>query len=491
MNNTPDNGVSIKKIVVKGFFWMFLAGILVNVTQFIIKIILARLLSPSDFGIMAIAISIISFVGFFQELGLSTALVQRKKDVEEAFNTVFVFMVFASIFYAVIIFLASNYLSIFFNDASLKNVLRLIAITLPLGAYNTAQFSHLAKNLLFFRRFIAETLPILFGGTTSLILAVYGLGYISLVVGYVISSIVYVLIMVFLTKIKLKFCFNFKIFKELFQYSKYIFFVNIAAIILSQGDNFIVGKFLGSAQLGYYALAYTLATLPALNISHVASRVLFPVFAELQDDKNNLKKSFVKSIELMSILIFPIALGAIIVSPFLFTNILGPKWLPAQSVFIILAIVSIFKSILVIPSFYLEATGYSKAEARIIFYAVILQVLIMVPLTLSFGIVGMSFAMLIVYFCAVVKYIFKCLKIIEISVYDLGRCLFPALLASFIMVLIGVGIMVVSGPIYNLWNMVILISVCVISYVITLFIVNKSLLIEVKFLFSSFIKKQA
>jgi len=488
MSSESTGAGSIKKIVVKGFFWMFLAGILVNLVQFAIKIFLARLLSPQDFGIMAIIISLVSFVSFFQDLGLGTALVQRKDKVQESFNSVFVFVTFLGVIFSSIFVLFSKNIAYFFNTADLSNSILIVALTFPFSAATVPFFAHICKNLLFFRRFLAETLPVIFGSCLSLILALFGFGYMSLVIGYVAGSMSYAVLIFILSPFKLSLKFDLSLLKEILHYSKYIFFVNITAIILSQGDNFIVAKFLGSEQLGYYALAYSLATLPSVNMAHILSRVLFPLFAHVQDSKEVLKTSFIKSVVISTTIVFPIISGMLLVSSFIFVVILNSKWLPAYLPFVILLSLALFKSLSVIPSFFLQATGSSKIDSKIMISSVVLMLLLFLPLTYEFGIIGASLAMSAAYFFGFVSYILVCSKQLNLSRQILLKSAGPAFLSSVLMYCFGLVVIYFLSS-SNFINLLIIIGSCSVFYFFLTILINRAVISELKPLLFNFLNR--
>ena len=480
---------NLKRIVVKGFFWMFLAGLIVNSIQFLAKILLARWLNPADFGVVAIVISIVGVLAFFQDLGLGTTLIQRKTDIDESFNSVFIFTAFLSSIFAICLLLFSPQLASYFQDDRINTVGKLIAMTLPLSAMSLSWASYLSKNLLFFRRFITDTIPFLLGSAVSLFLAYHNQGYLSLTWGYIIGSTSYAILLFILTPWKPKFKFNLTVFKQMISYSKYILFVNIAAIILSQGDNFVVGKMLGSTNLGYYAIAYTIATLPAVNVAHLISKVVFPTFAKLQDNSTQLTKSFIRSMSLISSAAFPITAGTILISPFLFKVLISDKWLPAHLPLIILSFLSLFKSLQVIPSFFLQATGHSKQDSKIMVSSSLLGAVFIIPLTYFQGILGASIAVTLAYGYGTICQIIRSSKILNISTTTISKSFLPAIISSIVMILSGFLTMSYLNNQYTLSNLFILVTSCVTVYLTITYLINKRTISDFTGLISNFFNR--
>ncbi|MBI4141694.1 lipopolysaccharide biosynthesis protein [Candidatus Woesearchaeota archaeon] len=472
---TPD----LKHTVVNGTFWFFIAAIIVNSTQFFTKIFLTRWLTPTDFGVVAIGIALLSFINLFHDLGLSAALMQRQKDIQESFNNVFSFILLIGIIFAAFLFLSAHFLANFFNDAHLLTVILLMASTIPFGAIIIPSSVYLSKNLLFFKRFIAETIPPLIASIVSITLALNGWGYKSIAIGYITGPLTYAAILWYVTPWKPRLSFNKTLLKQLLHYGIFVFIANLAALAIAQGDNLVVGKMLTTTALGYYAIAYTLATLPTVNLAHILSKVFLPLFAKLQDQQATLTKSFLKSMRVMSNIALPIPAGTILITPFIF-SIMGEKWLPAYNALIILSFLALFKSLSVIPSFFLQGIGHSKKDMQIACRTTVLVVLFIIPSTYFGGIEGTSIAMTITYGYALIDYLRQSSKVILIPLRALFASFLPSIIATFFMIISGAFIRTFLITRHNFINAIFTIASCAIVYAIVSLKTNKDLFAELK-----------
>lgn len=471
--------LNLKHTIIKGAFWFLIAAILVNVTQFFTKIYLTRLLSPADFGVVAIGITLLSFINIFHDMGLSAALMQRQKDTKESFNAVFSFTLFFGIIFAMVLFTSTQFLANFFNDTRLSTVILLMASTIPFGAIIIPSSVYLSKNFLFFRRFIVETIPPFIASIISITLALRGWGYQSIAIGYITGPLSYAALLWCITPWKPRLIFNKTIFKQLLSYGSFVFVANLSALAIAQGDNLIVGKMLTTTALGYYAIAYTLATLPTVNLAHILSKVFLPLFAKVQDQQITLTKSFLKSMRVMSNIAFPIPAGTILITPFIF-SIIGEKWLPAYNALIILSFLALFKSLSVIPSFFLQGTGHSKKDTLIACRTTALVMLFIIPSTYYGGIEGTSIAMTLAYGYALIHYLIQSSKVLLIPLRALLASFLPSILATFLMILAGAFIRTFLVTKHNFVNAVFTIVLCAVIYMLVSLKINKDLLTELK-----------
>ncbi len=482
--------VDLKKIIFKGFFWVSATSVLLYAVQLLVKLYLARLLAPADFGSMAIALSLISFANLFHDLGLGHALIQRKTNVQNSFNTVFSFVLIFSFFFMILLLLLAKPIAGYFHEQRLVNLIILVSLSMPTATILIPYTAYVSKNLLFFKGFVSETSSIIIGNTVAVYLAYSGWGYLSLGIGYVTGTMSYALFLACMLSWRPSFSFSTTLLKDLLGYGKYLFFVHVATIVITQGDIFLIGKLLGSTSLGYYALAYTFATFPAINSAHIVSRVMFPAFAQLQSDRERLRHSFLKSLLLMNSIIYPIVFGTVLISPFIFTLFLGEKWIPAHLPLIILCVLALFRSSIAIPSFFLEATGHAKKDMYLTIFAIILFLIGVGPATYFFGIVGTAICMAFIYFLTFSCYLLSVSKIIQIPIRQVFKQFITPSIASLFMFLAGKFILSFKNQ-DSFFTLFFIILISAGLYASILFLLNKAVFIEIKSIFLSLFKKKS
>ena len=317
------------KQVISGLFWRFAERWSAQIMSFVVSIILARLLTPSDYGLIGLITVFISISLVFAQSGLGQALVQRKEMDNEEFSTVFYFSLAFSVILYVILFLCAPLISHFYNEPILTDVVRVLGITVIIGAVNSVQQSYVQKTMQF-RRFFWSTL----GGTlTSAVVGIYmayrGYGVWALVGQQLSNQLVNTVILWFTVKWRPMLIFSVSKAKRLFSYGWKLLCSSLIDTIYNNIYSLIIGKFYSSADLGYYNRGKQFPMLIIQNVNTAINSVLFPVMAEAQDEKQRLKNMVRRSIVTSTFLIFPAMAGLAAIAKPLTVILLTEKWLPA------------------------------------------------------------------------------------------------------------------------------------------------------------------
>ena len=317
------------KQVISGLFWRFAERWSAQIMSFVVSIILARLLTPSDYGLIGLITVFISISLVFAQSGLGQALVQRKEMDNEEFSTVFYFSLAFSVILYVILFLCAPLISHFYNEPILTDVVRVLGITVIIGAVNSVQQSYVQKTMQF-RRFFWSTL----GGTlTSAVVGIYmayrGYGVWALVGQQLSNQLVNTVILWFTVKWRPMLIFSVSKAKRLFSYGWKLLCSSLIDTIYNNIYSIIIGKFYSSADLGYYNRGKQFPMLIIQNVNTAINSVLFPVMAEAQDEKQRLKNMVRRSIVTSTFLIFPAMAGLAAIAKPLTVILLTEKWLPA------------------------------------------------------------------------------------------------------------------------------------------------------------------
>lgn len=315
--------------VLSSLFWRYAERWGAQVIQFIVQIILARLLTPSDYGIIGLITVFISISLVFAQSGLGQALVQRKQIDNEEFSTVFYFsMIFSVILYG-ILFLCAPVIANFYNEPVLTSVVRVLGVTVIIGAVNSVQQAYVQKTMQF-KRFFWSTL----GGTlVSAVVGIYmayrGYGVWALVGQQISNQLVNTVILWVTVKWRPMLIFSVSKAKRLFSYGWKLLCSSLIDTIYNNIYSLIIGKFYSSTDLGYYNRGKQFPMLIIQNINSAIDSVLFPVMAEVQDEKQRLKAMVRRSIVTSTFLIFPAMAGLGAIAKPLTMILLTEKWLPA------------------------------------------------------------------------------------------------------------------------------------------------------------------
>jgi len=431
--------MSLAKRTIHGAAWVTLSTVIAKLTDFLTKILLARLLVPEDFGTLAIGLLIINSMDILKDLGFGNALIYRKKDTDynDAANTAFLLIPVTAFTLFIIAYFLAHKVALFFNNVESEPVIKILALTFLISSFGTVPSMLLEKELEFKRKLVPETIPKLGYSLVTIFLAIYGFGVWSLVFGQIISSILSVVLTWMVSDWKPSFKFSKRMALELFEYGKHVMNAGILIFIIMNIDNVIVGKLLGAESLGFYMMAFTISNMPATQITFLIGRVMFPTYSKLQDDKIALKKAYIKTLRFVSMLTIPASLGILIIAPEFVSVVLKDKWLPAVPAIQILCIFGLLRSIAATFGPLYQATGKPKILLNFSFLQLTLLTFFILPLTKNFGIFGTGLATTLSLLIVIFIHFIEAGKIIDETPISIFKTLFVPILNSILM-LIGI-----------------------------------------------------
>lgn len=337
--------MELKKSAISGIKWSTVAQIGKQVLQFITLIILARLLDPSDFGLMASAIVVIGFANVFRDLGISSAIIQKQEVSIVLFSSLFWLSVLLGVLIMLILILFSSSIAAFFNVPKLASLLNVLALSFFFSGFSIVQQAVLEKKMKFKNLAILELSATFFASLAGIILALLRFGVWSLVIQNVFFSFILSILILSISPIKPKFIISIMELKSVFNFSANLAGFNILNYFVRNADYILIQKFLGEQQLGYYSLAYRIMLYPLQNITSVVSRVMFPVLSKIQDDNENFRAIYMKLINSIALITFPLMLGLISVNDTFVVAVFGLKWEPIINLIYILVPLGLIQSI--------------------------------------------------------------------------------------------------------------------------------------------------
>lgn len=388
--------MSLKAQVVSGVKWNGISMSVVTILHFVTLAILARLLSPSDFGLMGMVMVVIGFAQAFADMGLSNAIIQRKNVAETHLSSFFWINVFCGIILFACIVLIRQIAVIFFKESSLSNYLifaAFIFLITPVGQIFTTLLRKELKFKILSKIEIAGTVVY---SISTIGLALAKFGVLSLIFGHLIRSLFTVCILFFVfRKIWLpRLHFSIKEIKSYLSFSAFQMGERMLNYLSANIDYIIIGRFLGPAALGFYTLAYQIVIFPLTKINPTITKVAFPAFSKIQDDNSRLRRGYCKVINYISMLSFPMLVGMLVVAPEFIKLVYGAKWAPSIIVIQILCIVGAFKSL----GSPIGSILLAKGRADIGFYwnvFVVIMVSLAVIVGVNWDINGVAIAILI------------------------------------------------------------------------------------------------
>ena len=321
----PDN---IKYKVFSGLFWKFTERIGIQGIQFVISIVLARLLAPSDFGIIGLITVFIAIAGIFVSSGFGQSLIQKKEVDDIDYSSVFYMSLVISIFMYIGLYFLAPLISVFYEESILIPIIRVLSLTLILGAINSIQNAVLTKNMMFKKTFIVNLGGIITSGIVGIAIAYLGYGVWALVISQLASQVVTTIIMWFTVKWRPKLLFSLERLRSLFNFGSKLLVSGLLDTIYNNLYSLIIGKLYSRELLGYYNRGQSMPNLFASTINGTIGGVMFPALVLHQNDINRLKTLVKRMIVTSTFFVFPMMVGLAAVAKPLVLILLTDKWLP-------------------------------------------------------------------------------------------------------------------------------------------------------------------
>jgi len=358
----------------KGMVWTFFGVVSQAFFQVIVLAVLARILSPRDFGLMGIAIIVVNFINIFYELGVGPALVQREV-LEERHIKVGFFMsiVFSIIFMSVVLFFTPP-ISLFFKMPELKNILPIIVFLFPLNGISVVAAALLNRKLKFRLLAIIDFISYFIGfGCVGIVLALCGYGLWSLISAYFVQAILRSGMFLVFNRHSVGFSIDKKTFCELMSFGAGFTIGRVANYFAVQGDNIVSGKVLGAEALGVYGRAYQLMAMPATLFGNVVDKVLFPAMSKVQNSTSHLVKSYKYSVVAATFLALPASVFCLLTAPYIVFVLLGPKWMEVSLPFQVLSFGMLFRTSYKMSESLARAKGvvYRRAWRQVVYAALV------------------------------------------------------------------------------------------------------------------------
>lgn len=317
----------LKSKVFYSLIWKFLERGGTQGIQFVLQLFLARLLTPKDYGTIALITIFINIAKVFIESGFNTALIQQKEIDEEDISSVFYTSLVVSIVMYMVLYFIAPIIANFYRIQELKIIVRVLSLTLIIGVFNSIQGAIVSRRLEFKNFFFSNLGAIIISGTIGVILAYRGFGVWTLVYQQIISQIVTFIILYSTVRWRPKLLFSINKVKKLFSYGSKLLCSSLIETIYKNLIGLIVGRTYSSTMLAYYNRGETFPNLIVGNINGSIQAVIFPVLASVQSDRKKVKELTRRAITISSFIVFPAMLGLMAISEPMIKLILTDKWL--------------------------------------------------------------------------------------------------------------------------------------------------------------------
>lgn len=329
---------SVKKELISGITYSAIAKYTGIIISLLVTAILARQISPSDFGIVAIATVIITFFGVFGDLGISPAIIQNKELTKIELSDIFTFTLWVGTFISASFFFLSWSVAEYYNSPILRPICQILSVKLLVNTLNIVPNALLMKNKEF--KFVAiRTLIIqLLGGVISVFAVLNGAGLYALLINPIFSGTTVFIVSYYKYPQKLKITWNFASIRKILTFSVYQFWFNLINFFTRNIDNLVIGKYMGMTSLGFYEKSYRLMMLPLQNITFVITPVMHPILSKFQNDLKHLSWSYIKIIKILSFVGLTLSVFLWFTSKEIVLIIFGNQWLKSVPIFQILSL---------------------------------------------------------------------------------------------------------------------------------------------------------
>ncbi|HEY5823143.1 MAG TPA: lipopolysaccharide biosynthesis protein [Cyclobacteriaceae bacterium] len=382
--------MSLRQKTISGFIWVGVERFSLQGLQFVLSIILARILLPAEFGLIGMISILFGVSQILIDSGLTTSLI-RKSNVEDIeYDTIFYFNLMGSALVYILIFFSAPFIATFYHEPILINLSRVAALSLLINSFSSIQNTRLTK-LMQFKTLAKIQIPsLIIGGVIGVVMAYQGYGVWSILATQLGGSVISCIQLWVYSNWRPQIRFSLKVLKDHFSFSMNITLAEISNVLFNDIYNIVIGKFFSATQLGFYTRANSLKQLPVTNLSSIVNKVAFPAFAEMQHDNERLKMAVKRIMQQIIFWVAPLLIGLAVLAEPLFRFLFTEKWLPAVPYFQLLCITGILHPLQSYNLLILQVKGRSDLFLKI---EIIKKVMISIGvwLIIPYGIFGLLY----------------------------------------------------------------------------------------------------
>ncbi|HDK26094.1 MAG TPA: lipopolysaccharide biosynthesis protein [Candidatus Atribacteria bacterium] len=485
--------------MVQGGAFISSLKIIRKVLSLIRLVVIGRILAPSDFGLMGIALLTMSALETFSTTGFSHALIQKKENTHNYLDAAWTVLIMRGFIVFIMLYLAAPYVAVFFHSPAVRPIIQVLGFTTFIHAFSNIGVVFFQKELEFNKVFIYRFVGISTNFIVAILAALILRNVWALVLGLFAENVVNLIVSYLIHPYRPRFSKDFGKAKELFGFGRWVLGSNILIFIGEHIDDIFVGRVLSAMALGFYQMAYRISNMLETEITQVISSVAFPAYAKIQDQKVRLQKAYFRIMRLTLAISLPITAGMVLLAPEFTQIFLGEKWIPMVKAMQLLAVAGLIKSVVSTGSPLFTGSGYPNYEFYMQLIRGFIILLVIYPLIELMGISGAAIGVILsVAGMLIIWYPFS-QKIIRVSWHKYFDTFWPPLFCSLIM----------AGSIYIAklyWNpiqqplgmailmfvTVVVMSVCV--YIAAMYLLQRcyskyDILNEVKFFYKSLVKR--
>lgn len=452
---------SVKNKAVKGVMWSAIERFSVQFVQLIIQILIARILSPDDFGIIGMIAIFIAIAQSFIDSGFSNALIRKRDRTDIDNSTVFYFNIVVGAVFYLLLYLCAPAIAKFYNTPILVPVTRIVGLGVIFNSLAVVQRANLTAKVDFKTQAKASLISVIISGGCGLSLAYKGFGVWSLVAQTLLNGGCNTIFLWIFAKWYPKWVFSWKSFREMFSFGSKLLLSGLMDTLYKNIYTIVIGKFYSAGDLGYFTKANQLASFPSSNITGILQRVTYPLLCENQGNKEVLRTRYRTFLRLSAYVVFPLMVGLAVLAEPLIETLLTDKWIAAVPLLQLLCLSMMWYPIHAINLNLLQVQGRSDLFLRLEVIKKIVGVSILC-ITIPMGVVWMCVGKIVVTIIALIINTHYTGKLIGLGFLKQMRDLLPSLVYSFLM---GAAVMLITMVVdNNILQIIIGIAVGVVVY---------------------------
>jgi O-antigen/teichoic acid export membrane protein len=351
---------NLKQKAASGMVWMAVRKYATMFIQFISGIILARLLTPYDYGCIGMLAIFMVLADVIIDGGFGSALIQKKRPTQEDYSTIFFWNLFVAVVLYAILYVSAPAIARFYDIPLLSKVLRVQGVILFTYSFNIVQHNQLQKQMKFKVLSIISVTTAIISLIVTIVMAYQGFGVWALVTQHILLSAIPAVAYWFVVKWRPALVFSWKSFKELFSFGLFMFLTNLINQFSSQLQGLLIGKFYNASTMGYYSKAQRTEALASQSISSVMTQVTFPLYAEMQDNKQAMASAIKRITMTLSYFSFPLLFVLLLLAKPIFILLYSERWLHSVPYFQVLCVAGLAGCLQAVNLQSISAIGKSK-----------------------------------------------------------------------------------------------------------------------------------
>ena len=401
----------LKKKTLSGLAYKFGEQAGTQGVNFLVSVVLARLLLPEQFGAISLCMVFIAILDVFVSYGFGNSLVVNKKSDDLDFSTCFYFGLCLSFVIYFLVYLFAKPIAVYFNEESLTSVIRVMSIRIPIAAINTCQHAYVSKHMIFRKLFFSSCIGITISGALSIVMAYMGFGIWALVAQYIGTVTIDTICLFIMLPWRPRLLFSFERLKRIYDYGWKILVVGLVDTGYNQLRNFIIAKKYTSTDLAYYGRGSQFPSLGMNMIEPTINGVIFPSLSNCNDDPIQMKSTTKRVIQTSSYMVFPIMMGLLAIAKPLVICLLTEKWIGCVIYLQIGCLTYMFRPVQVINNCVISASGRSGLLLKLDIIKKTIGVILLV-VSIPYGVVAIALSLLVTNLISTVINVFPNRKIL-------------------------------------------------------------------------------